>query len=96
MSNKKLSFYSIIGDYRRYYRFWDDYSFAFRFSGGFSGGSNPQRFFLGGIDNWINRSFATTEIPLESASDFAFLTAALPMRGFDYAAQIGTKYGLIL
>ncbi len=95
ISNKKLSFYSVLGDYRRYYRFWDDYSFAFRLSGGYSGGNNPQRFFLGGIDNWINRSFATSVIPIESASDFAFLTAALPMRGFDYAQQIGTKYALM-
>jgi Tol biopolymer transport system component len=91
----KLSFYSILGDYRTYWRFWNDYSFAFRLSGGFSGGANPQRFFIGGIENWINRNFASTTIPLESASDFAFLTPALPLRGFDYAEQIGTKYSLL-
>lgn len=90
-----LSFYSILGDYRTYWRFWTDYSFAFRLSGGYSGGANPQRFFIGGIENWINRNFASTTIPLESASDFAFLTPALPLRGFDYAEQIGTKYSLM-
>lgn len=90
-----LSFYSILGDYRTYWRFWNDYSFAFRLSGGYSGGANPQRFFIGGIENWINRNFASTTIPLESASDFAFLTPALPLRGFDYAEQIGTKYSLM-
>lgn len=90
-----LSFYSILGDYRTYWRFWNDYSFAFRLSGGYSGGANPQRFFIGGIENWINRNFASTTIPLESASDFAFLTPALPLRGFDYAEQIGTKYSLL-
>jgi Tol biopolymer transport system component len=94
-SDKKLSFYSLVGDYRRYHRFWTDYSFGFRLSGGYSGGANPQRFFIGGIDNWINRNFATTDIPLESPSDFAFLTAALPLRGFDYAERIGTKYALM-
>jgi Tol biopolymer transport system component len=94
-SKKSLSFYTLMGDYRRYYRFWEDYSFAFRLSGGYSGGGNPQRFFIGGIENWINRSFATTDIPIESASDFAFLTAALPLRGFDYAEQIGTRYALM-
>ena len=94
-TNKKLSFYSLVGDYRRYFRFWTDYSFVFRYSGGLSGGKNPQRFFIGGIENWINRSFATTDIPLESASDFAFLTAALPLRGYDYAEQIGTKFSLV-
>ncbi len=95
LSGKDLSFYSLLGDYRTYFRFWDIYSFAFRFSGGYSWGANPQRFFLGGIDNWINREFATTSIPLNSPSDFAFLTAALPLRGYDYAQEIGTKYGLM-
>ncbi len=92
-SNK--SFYSLLGDYRTYFKMGDFYSFAFRLSGGYSGGRNPQRFFIGGIDNWINRSFATTEIPINSASDFAFLTAGLPLRGFDYAERIGTRYGLM-
>ncbi|OGU72040.1 MAG: biopolymer transporter Tol [Ignavibacteria bacterium RBG_16_34_14] len=95
LNDDKLSFYSLLGDYRTYFRFGEDYSFAFRLSGGYSGGANPQRFFIGGIDNWINRTFATTDIPLESASDFAFLTPALPLRGFNYAERIGTKYGLM-
>ena len=88
--NTKLSFYSGLADYRTYFRFFTDYSFGFRLSGGASGGPNPQRFFIGGVENWINRSFATTEIPINSVSDFAFLTAALPLRGYDYAAEIGT------
>lgn len=92
--NKEKSFYSLLGDYRRYYRFWYDYSFAIRLSGGYSGGNNPQRFMLGGIENWINRKFSTGEIPLSNASDFAFLTPVLPMRGYNYAEQIGTKYAL--
>ncbi len=91
----KLSFFSLVGDYRTYFRMGADYSFGLRFSGGYSGGSNPQRFFIGGIDNWINRTFATNDIPVESASDFAFLTAALPLRGYNYAEQIGTKYALL-
>jgi Tol biopolymer transport system component len=95
IGNKRLSFYSITADYRNYSRFWYDYSFVMRFSGGYSGGANSQRFFIGGIENWINRTFSTTGIPIESASDFAFLTAALPLRGFNYAELIGTKYGLV-
>ncbi len=95
IGDPKLSFYSFMGDYRTYLRFFTDHSFAFRFSGGYSDGNNPQRFFIGGIENWINRSFATTEIPIESASDFAFLTAALPLRGYNYSEQIGTRYALM-
>jgi len=92
IGKKKLSFYTLAADYRTYFRFWTDYSFVMRFSVAYSGGANPQRFVLGGIENWINRSFATREIPIESTSDYAFLTAVLPMRGFEYSERIGTKY----
>jgi hypothetical protein len=95
IADPKLSFYSIMGDYRTYLRFFRDHSLAFRFSGGYSDGHNPQRFFIGGIENWINRSFSSTAIPIESASDFAFLTAALPLRGYNYSEQIGTRYALM-
>lgn len=92
---KSLTFWTFSGDYRTYFRFFTDYSFAMRFSMGYSSGPNAQRFFLGGTENWINRSFATTEIPLESNTDFAFLSVILPMRGFDYSERIGTKYALM-
>lgn len=93
--NKKQTFLSMVYDYRTYMRFWFDNSFVARLSGGISGGASPQRFFIGGTESWINRSFATNDIPIESASDFAFLTPALPLRGYDYAEQIGTKYSLL-
>ncbi len=89
------SFYSITWDYRNYFRFWYDNGFVFRLSGGYSAGANPQRFILGGTDYWINPQFATGEIPLNNPGDFAFLTPALPMRGYDLAEQIGTKYSLL-
>lgn len=89
------SFYSFTYDYRSYFRFWFDNHFAFRLSGGYSGGANPQRFFIGGTSNWVNREFATGEVPIESPEDFAFFTPGLPLRGYDYAEQIGTKYSLL-
>ncbi|HKI77783.1 MAG TPA: DPP IV N-terminal domain-containing protein [Ignavibacteriaceae bacterium] len=93
--DKKLSFASLLGDYRTYFKFSAEYSFALRLSGGYSVGGNPQRFFLGGVDNWINRKFATQEVPLESISDYAFLSTAIPLRGYEYAQRIGTKYSLL-
>jgi Tol biopolymer transport system component len=95
LGNSRQSFYSLVWDYRRYFRFLFDNLFVFRVSGGFSGGANPQRFFLGGTESWINRKFASGDIPLNSAADFAFLTPALPLRGYDYAERIGTKYSLL-
>lgn len=95
ITGKNIAFYSFTDDYRTYFRFWNDYSFALRFSSGYSWGANPQRFFLGGVDNWINRQFSNNSIPLNSPADFAFLSAEVPLRGFDYAEEIGTKYGLL-
>lgn len=88
-------FYSIMGDYRSYNRFFYDHSFVYRFSFGTSGGPNPQRFFLGGIENWINRKWATGRIPVDDPADFAFLSSALPLRGYYYSEQIGSKYALM-
>ena len=92
---KSQSFYSFVFDYRNYFRFWFDNGFVFRLSGGFSGGGNPQRFFIGGTENWINRVFSNNSVPISNAADFAFLTPALPLRGYDYAEKIGTKYALL-
>lgn len=88
----QYGFYSINYDYRNYLRFWYDYSFAIRLSGGFSWGNNPQKFFIGGVENWVNRQWSTGRIPLDSPSDFVFLSAGLPLRGYDYAERIGSKY----
>jgi outer membrane protein assembly factor BamA len=95
ISNPRQSFYSLTWDYRTYFRFFYDNSFVFRVSGGYSGGANPQRFFLGGTENWINRTFATGTIPINSPGDFAFLSPALPLRGYNYSEQIGSKYLLM-
>lgn len=95
IDDSQRSFYSVLWDYRTYLRFWFDNHFAIRFSGGYSGGGNPQRFFIGGTDNWINREFATGEVPIDNPEDFAFFTPGLPLRGYDYAEQIGTKYSLL-
>ncbi len=95
ITESKESFISLTWDYRKYFRFFYDNGFVMRFSGGYSLGANAQNFFLGGTDSWLNRRFATGHIPLNSSTDFAFLTPALPLRGYDYAEQIGTKYSLV-
>jgi Tol biopolymer transport system component len=89
-----LSFVNLTGDYRTYVRLGRNYSLAFRLSGGGSFGRNPQKFIIGGTDNWINREFENNTIPLENAEDYVFLQAAVPLRGYNYNAQIGSKYGL--
>ncbi len=90
-----LGFYTITGDYRTYFKLWRNYTFALRFAGGGSFGENPQRFVVGGVDNWVNRQFENNRIPIDSAEDFVFLTSGIPLRGYNYNARIGTKYGLM-
>ncbi len=86
-----LSFYSAEFDYRRYYKFLHDYSFAMRFAAGGNWGPDAPDYAMGGVANWI------TTLPIfliRNEVDFAFLNLAIPMRGFDYGAQMGTKFAM--
>jgi Tol biopolymer transport system component len=94
LGSSGLSFIEATADYRTYLRLGRNYSFAFRLSGGGSFGKNPQKFIIGGTENWINRNFEGGYVPLDNAEDYIFLMAALPLRGYNYNTQIGTKYGL--
>lgn len=89
-----LSFVNVTGDYRTYLRLGRQYSIALRLAGGGSFGRNPQKFIIGGVDSWINRQFEGGYIPLENAEDYIFLQTGLPLRGYNYNAAIGSRYGL--
>ncbi len=95
IGGQALGFTSLTLDYRKYFRLWKNYTFAFRLGGGGSFGRDPQRFIVGGVDNWINRQFENNHLPFENAEDFVFLTAGIPLRGYNYNAKVGTKYGLM-
>ena len=90
-----VSFASGILDYRTYFKFFDDYDFAWRLNAGASLGKNPQKFFLGGTDNWINYEIHNDVYPIEDIKDFAFATPIMPLRGFDYNARSGSKFALM-
>ncbi|MDP4237638.1 MAG: hypothetical protein Q8919_14430, partial [Bacteroidota bacterium] len=94
-STNTLGFVTPQLDFRHYIKIIGDMSFAMRFSGAASFGPNPQRFFLGGVDGWINRYFSATTYPLTDPEDFAFYAVGTPLRGFPYNEEIGTKYGLL-
>jgi Tol biopolymer transport system component len=79
-------------DWRLYKKITGDLTLATRLSGAASFGPNPQKFFLGGVDGWINRQFSDQTYPLTEPEDFAFFNAASPLRGFAYNERIGTKY----
>jgi Tol biopolymer transport system component len=89
-----LSFVNVTGDYRNYLRLGRNYSLALRLAGGGSFGRNPQKFIIGGVSNWINRTFEGDYVPLQNAEDYLFMEAGLPLRGYNYNASIGSRYGL--
>ncbi|MDD8016829.1 MAG: biopolymer transporter Tol, partial [Bacteroidota bacterium] len=95
LGSASLDFQTYTFDYRTYTKFWGNYSFVMRYSGGASVGKNAQRFFIGGTEGWINREFENGGIPINNVDDYAFLAPALPLRGYNYNVKNGTKFGLI-
>ncbi|HTX99209.1 MAG TPA: BamA/TamA family outer membrane protein [Bacteroidota bacterium] len=89
-----LSFVNAVGDYRTYLRLGHNYALALRLAGGGSFGKNPQKFIIGGVDNWINREFDGGYVPLQNAEDYLFLQVGTPLRGYNYVAALGSKYAL--
>jgi Tol biopolymer transport system component len=82
-------FYTMQVDFRDYFRLHRDFSWASRLVLGYSGGRNPQKFFLGGVSNWINRRYQNNEIPSD-INDFYFSSFVTPFRGGDYFEKRGT------
>jgi Tol biopolymer transport system component len=89
-----ISFVNLGFDYRNYVRLGKYYTLALRLAGGGSFGRNPQKFVLGGVDNWINRVFDGGYIPIQEAEDYIFLQLGVPLRGYNYNAAFGSRYGL--
>ena len=95
LGDNGVGFYTLLGDARTYLSFGGEYSLAMRGAGGFSFGPDPQKFFIGGVENWLNYAYnADSQLPLENAEDFTFLTPGFPMRGFDFNERLGSKYFL--
>lgn len=95
LGNAGVGFYSLLGDFRHYIPFDRDgfASLALRFAGGASFGPNPQKFFLGGQEGWLNYEFSSRGT-FENPEDFFFFTPGYPMRGFNFSEAVGSKYGL--
>ena len=87
-----LSFSTARIDARHYVHLADNYTIALRGSGGLSIGGNPQKFFIGGIDNWFNRFFSENGWPFVNPEDFAFTRPGWPLRGWALNERNGTQY----
>lgn len=91
-----VGFFSILGDFRHYIPMskYGEYSLGLRFTGGASFGPNPQKFFIGGVENWFNYELRDNVLPIENAEDFINVTPVYPLRGYIYNQQVGSRYAL--
>lgn len=92
LGTNSLGFATLTTDYRRYFALSDYVSFVTRFGGGASFGPNPQNFFIGGTDNWLNAQFRNDILPYASPEDLYFLKGIYPLRGFQVNELNGTRY----
>ncbi|MBX7156036.1 MAG: peptidase MA family metallohydrolase [Candidatus Kapaibacterium sp.] len=97
VTRKFVTFTTDVRQYVPIYR--QIYGFMARFSGGASLGADPRNFFMGGVDNWINRgaiAYTSTTDPqlFQNPEDFAFMNLPMPVRGFEISQSIGSKYFL--
>ena len=95
LGDNSLDMQTFTVDYRSYSPLFKDFIFVLRGTTGLSTGKDKQNFFIGGNEGWINRRFDGSTFPIVNVEDYAFLTPVLPMRGFNYNAQMGSKYALI-
>ncbi len=95
-TGRQLRFMTLLADGRQYLSFGrNQYSFALRASAAASMGPDPQLFYAGGVQNWINRLFDPMNgFPIKDISDFVFATPVMPLRGYDINAQNGSYFGL--
>ncbi len=96
LGSQGVGFYTVLGDFRHYFPFgkYGEYSIGTRFSGGASFGPNPQKFFVGGVENWFNYEINGNALPIENAEDYPFLAPGYPLRGYVYNEQSGSQYML--
>ena len=89
-----LGFITVRGDWRKYYKLGKEYNFTVRLAGGYSDGENPQQFFLGGLDNWLNQHFKGG-IRIDRPEDIYFSSFETPLRGTDYYELAGNRFALM-
>ena len=87
-----ISFTTARVDARKYFHLGGAYSIAVRGTGGYSAGANPQKFFIGGTDNWINGYLGANGWPFQNPEDFAFTRPGWPLRGYAINERYGSQF----
>lgn len=94
--NNTIGFMTVKTDIRQYFPISDYISIAMRGSAGASFGPNPQKFYMGGVENIIfmtRDNYKGREMPFENPEDYLFLqNFVMPMRGWLIAELTGNKF----
>jgi Tol biopolymer transport system component len=82
------------GDWRKYFAYKKDFTFAIRLSGGGSYGSDAQMFFLGGMQNWFNPNYDNPDrdVQIDDLKDIYYSSFVGPLRGVGYYNRTGNRY----
>ena len=91
LGDKGIQFTTIRADWRSYHRLTRNYIIALRGAGGISLGKNPQKFFVGGLSNWINYKY-DGGIRVNNIEEIYFASFEMPLRGAYYYGLEGTRY----
>lgn len=86
-----IDFTTIKFDWRRYLRLNQDFSFAVRGAAGASLGAHPQKFFLGGLPNWINYDYYGN-LRVDRVEEIYFASFEMPLRGADFYTLEGNRF----
>ena len=104
--SKKMDFKTLKMDFRKYYKIGRYSSLAGRLTLGTSRGANKQKFYLGGLQNWIygtgetdgvkdNSHFRNNLLNGENdLEDVFFSEFVVPVRGRRYMEQVGSNVAL--
>ena len=104
--SKKMDFKTLKMDFRKYYKIGRYSSLAGRLTLGTSRGANKQKFYLGGLQNWIygtgetdgvkdNSHFRNNLLDGENdLEDVFFSEFVVPVRGRRYMEQVGSNVAL--
>ncbi len=87
-----IDFTTLKADYRKYLRIRSDYIFGLRTAGGVSMGKHPQKFFLGGLPNWINYKYDGAGIRVRHIEEIYFASWEMPLRGAGFYTLEGTRF----
>ena len=88
---KDLNFLRLKADWRRYLRLKNEYHFVIRGAGGLCEGMHPQKFFLGGVSNWLNYK-TNGGLRVDNIEEIYFASWEMPLRGARYYELEGNRF----